>query len=401
MNTTYVEGKKSRGKLIGILLVCCIALTLVIGIQLGRSLSHDDDAPNYTITLSYGDDAPNSTIQSGSMVSQASYTIFKVGVTYFARNGTTGATQFSSANASWLVNTVITSLGAQGGLLQFTKGNYYFTNSIVIKQSNIAIEGEGAQNTQLILNTYSDCSLITISATTTSINFIYIRNLELRGNKAYQNRVSEGINMTAYLGDTYIQDVFIDNFLNSSIYVVPVTSHLWNLWIQNCELEGCGQNGIFLNTGNYGIHHVHITDDYIYGNGANGVEILNDHGRDIDIRGCTIWGNCGHGILLYGAEYANIVGNQIFDNSYGSKSTHDGIYIGEYSGQNSRFITIVGNTINNEGFIQTQRYGINIENSTDSLTIVGNDLKGNNVAGMYISAGAAKNSIMASNLGHP
>jgi parallel beta-helix repeat protein len=375
-----------------------MVLTLLTGIQLGRSLSHDD-APNYTIALSYGGGAPNSTIQSGSTASQASYTIFRDGVTYFARNGTTGTIDYQSANASWVVNAAIASFPIQGGSLYFTTGTYYFSNSIVIRKPDITIEGTNDQTTIFWLNAYANCSLILISSTTL-INFIYIENLELWGNRGSEGgKQSCGINITAYAGDIFIQNVFIDDFLNSSIFVSPVTSHIWNLWIQDCHLEGNGQHGIMLNANSNGIHYVYIADNCIFANSGNGIEILNDNGRDIDIEGCTIWGNYGHGILLYGAEYTNIVGNQIFDNSYGSKSTHDGICIGEYSGKNSKFITIVGNTINDEGFTNTQRYGINIENSTSSLTIVGNDLKGNNVAGMHISSGAAKNSCIASNLG--
>jgi parallel beta-helix repeat protein len=174
---------------------------------------------------------------------------------------------------------------------------------------------------------------------------------------------------------------------------------VWNVWIQNCEFEAC-RDGLLINA-TTGVHFVHVIDNYIFGDNGNGIEIRYSSVKAVNIEDNVIWGNRGQGILLYGAEYINIVGNQIFDNSYGSTSTHDGIYIGEYSGQNSCFITIVGNTINNEAFTRTQRYGINIENSTENLTIVGNDLKGNNAGGMYISAWAAKNSVIANNLGYP
>ena len=395
MNTAYVESKKSHRKLIGILLICVIALTLVLGIQLGRTLIQDDDQ-DYNITLSYGGNSQNPTNQSVSLVSQPSYTIFADGGTYFARNGTSGAVTQSS-NASWLVNTLIDSLPSYGGMLQFCSGIFEFSNSIVIKRSDVTIQGEGSINTRFCLEGGVNSSLISIVPSNWT-NFIHIRDCCLWGNKLHESGLSNGIYINGYAGDIFISNVLIDDFFDSAISILPV-GRVWNVWIQDCEFEAC-QDGLLINA-TTGVQFIHVIDNYIFGNHGNGIEIRYPSVKAVNIEDDVIWGNCGHGVLLLGAQYVNIVGNQIFDNSYGSVSTHDGIYIGECSGQNSCFITIVGNTINNENFTRTQRYGINIENSTDNLTIVGNDLKGNNAGGVYISAGAAKNSVIASNLGYP
>jgi len=74
------------------------------------------------------------TIEGGSLVESASYVVFKDGSTYFAKNGTTGAIDYSGTNASEIINNVITVLygTTSGGSILLKAGRYVIDSEIQI-----------------------------------------------------------------------------------------------------------------------------------------------------------------------------------------------------------------------------------------------------------------------------
>jgi len=376
-----------RTRVVSILLVCCLCLAGAWFVQASSS----------------GGDIGTETLSYEPFQGAPSYTILANGTSYFAKDAH-GVTDYQGTNVSCIVNTVINALPSNlGGSIYFASGDYYFSNSIIIDRSNVTLEGEGAGNTQFFLNAGANCHLIAISnKTINSVNFIYVENLELWGDKQAEGPAdscqSDGIYIHAYAGDMFFTNVFIDDFQSSGILACP-TSRIWNVWIQNCEIEGCNNEGIYLMSST-GLDYVHITDNYLFRNN-NGIRMDGIHDRSVDIEDNVIYGNLQRGMLLEGAQYVNIVGNQIFDNSVSTRNTYDGIYIGQYLGQNSYYITINGNTITNEGFYNTQRDGVFIGDLSDRLTIMGNTLYGNSNSSIHIAHGAAKYSTIANNTGYP
>jgi parallel beta-helix repeat protein len=85
---------------------------------------------------------PTAVIEQGSGVEPASYIIFKddEGIVY-AKNGSTGAIDFKSTNASYVIQSAIDAL-TNGGKI-FIKAGTYTLNSQITVNANIAIIGEG------------------------------------------------------------------------------------------------------------------------------------------------------------------------------------------------------------------------------------------------------------------
>lgn len=335
------------------------------------------------------------TISQGVYPGAPSYTIWKEDSTYYAKNSF-GVLTYYGTNASNVVNNAIDALpSTEGGLLHFTSQIFYFTHSIVIERTNVHLEGEGSDNTKLYLNDNSNCHLISITPSTLK-NFISIRHMTLWGNKDSQSGQSHGIYIYGYTGDIFLTDLYIDDFLNKGIYVLPIT-RVHNLWIQRNLIEGCNEAGISLNN-TVGIHFAHIKDNYIYNNQV-GIRVYQKNGRGLEIEGNIIYENGQHGVLFEGVRYATLNDNQIFDNSKDSAYTYDGVYLGKTGSDQTYYITINDNFITNQGFTNYQRYGINIADLSDNLEIQDNYLSGNSNGSINIASGAATSSEIHGNLG--
>jgi len=88
------------------------------------------------------------TIENGSMVSTASYIVFREGSTYYARDGLTGAIDYSSSNASYIFLTLIHLMGTIGGTIAVKPEHYIFTSQLYIdvNYKNWKIVGEGVSD---------------------------------------------------------------------------------------------------------------------------------------------------------------------------------------------------------------------------------------------------------------
>jgi len=83
------------------------------------------------------------TIEPNSFQTEASYVIFKDGTTIKARNGTTGAIDYSGTDASTVIQSAINALGTSGGKI-FIKAATYSLTSDLSPVSSLVIEGEGS-----------------------------------------------------------------------------------------------------------------------------------------------------------------------------------------------------------------------------------------------------------------
>jgi len=81
------------------------------------------------------------TISSGIYPGAPSYTFFKEGSTYYAKD-VYGEIRFSGTNASYVFNTALDSL-PNGGSFYVSPGDYTLTHSIVIKYHHVTIYGAG------------------------------------------------------------------------------------------------------------------------------------------------------------------------------------------------------------------------------------------------------------------
>jgi hypothetical protein len=78
-------------------------------------------------------------IENGSMVETASYVVFEDGSTYYAKNGTTGAIDYSGTNALTVAQNALNDM-IYGGTLFFKQGTYTFSSYLLIPANNIKIK---------------------------------------------------------------------------------------------------------------------------------------------------------------------------------------------------------------------------------------------------------------------
>jgi len=95
-------------------------------------------------------------IEPGSMVEWYSYLIFVSGGTYYVRNGTTGAIDYSGTNASEVINYGIANAPSYGGSILIKSGYYHTLAPIIIQRSHLTIQGEiaGDPNSALLGGTH-------------------------------------------------------------------------------------------------------------------------------------------------------------------------------------------------------------------------------------------------------
>ena len=97
------------------------------------------------------------TITPQTFVTESSYIISKQGTTYYARNGLTGAIDYSGTDVSAVAYQAEHNLPSQKGKITFLSGVYDFSSSLVIDNSNVTICGEGAST---VFRAVADINLI-------------------------------------------------------------------------------------------------------------------------------------------------------------------------------------------------------------------------------------------------
>jgi len=266
------------------------------------------------------------TIESGSMVETASYVVFRDGSTYFAKNGTTGAIDYSGTNASLLIQQTIDALSY--GRIFFEPATYVM-NSYITLTSNIEFCGVFGK-TILEGDTINDISMVRIVDGT-------------------ENVTVKGITINSA------------SYFYNGLVVFNETS---NILITECAfLNGYDRNLWIWNASN-----IIVTDSFIYKRepvaGRPSID-LNDPSLDISrsehviIENCILEGdlNTPAGaeyplVLLWSSDLTNTdvtITNSHFKN-------HEFDFLRIVGTENSK---VIGNTFNNASWhaITTQDYG--------------------------------------------
>jgi len=266
------------------------------------------------------------TITPQSYTETASYVIFKVGSTYYAKNGSTGEIEFSGTNASYIVNQAL-SLGKH---ILIKSGQYNIAPPIQYISSassheSIVIEGEGF-NTELGWSGgASTDSLISVNGTWVHL---IIKNIRIYGG---DDACDYGI--TAEVRSVYLQNVMVSAFkvwaiLLQDTYDVHI-EHCYGinsgggLYLKHCNhvvIEGGGYGSNHLDTGEkigikigesggyicsaVLIQGVDTTANDVYG-------IYVNYGRYVTIKACYFENNGQH-IALGSGQYSVKAENNYF-----------------------------------------------------------------------------------------
>ncbi len=322
----------------------------------------------------------DATFEAGTQVATASYVLWREGVTYYAKNGSTGVIDYTSSNASEILSNVVASntrLYLRAGIYQAAQYN------LIENVANLTIEGElGAIIRMADSLTYAHGFRIINSAHVT------IRNLAIDGNKAGGSTYGYGID---YLNSTYgrFEDLHLYDMIDAAFQIEGSN----NTVIQHCLIENIGSavghdtairfagygagshnntaaNNVIRNCGEHGIKSYNLsTNNTITGNTIYNVS---REGIQVSYR-CIVTANRitktgWNGLLLTGSD--NIVTDNIIDNA-----GTNGIIIYATAGN-----IVSGNTIRNSG-----AHGLYIYQAYNN-TIVGNQINANGDNGIYFGS---------------
>lgn len=336
-------------------------------------------------------------------VQSASYVVFKVGSTYYRRNGSTGQVDDSDSDAVSVIQAAINAC-TSGGLVFIKAGTYPIFSPIVIGDY-ITLAGEGPYATTLTLADSVDDNIIESSGGE-ALNYAVIRDLYLYGNKA-NNAAGKGIDLFGAQRCS-ILNCRIESTDNNGIeFTGDVTYPSGVSYVAGNFIYDCGLDGIFLGGFTSDIHLVWndvgdsdvsnivlssadsntVKQNIIWGaQGGMGIDLYN-------VVGCGVVGNrvdenLQYGIRSTGSNNIVIVGNNVYNNGRSGSGTFSGIVIdGTNTGQANPG---TGHVVTGNRCYAFQDYGIEEINGADYNTIKANDCRGNVTAG-YAVIGANNN----------
>jgi len=172
----------------------------------------------------------------------ASYIIWRDGSTYYAKNGTTGAIDYSGADAATVIQAALNALHpTYGGTVYIAPGIYLIYQPLVMPICPFILRGgsigatAGVEGTCLKLADGAECEIIQLSVWS---SFSLITDLYLDGNR--DNQVGDHYVIHAVdagARDTWLQRLFIRFGSNTVVYVESPLAAIWNMWIDNVMVE--------------------------------------------------------------------------------------------------------------------------------------------------------------------
>jgi|GEM_PF-3571698 len=284
-----------------------------------------------------------------------SYTIFKKGNKYYAKNGETKEVEYKGSDAGEVIQLCIDALGEMGGSIFIKSGIYDLYSPLTINDKYVWICGEGRgvqyHDVGTVLKKHFDGDLISISYSDLNRSGFIIEKLKIEGNRT--EHTGGGISISKARG-WLLRDVIIRNCGGSALHVENCGWH--NL--VNVFFGACDDHIIYYKaTGDWMWVHVTactvMTDDKdaVYLHGSSGQIVCShfesgkEHGRHgIYALWCTsvIVGNfigfCGyHGIYLDRSPRSVVIGNRFVDVNCRDLSE------GSYISIESKYCVVIGN----------------------------------------------------------
>ena len=158
-----------------------LIIAFFVGLVLGGAIAYSQSSNE------------NITIDSGSFTETASYVIFKVGDTYYVKNGTTGEIEFSGTNAATVINYAINHVPVKCSVIYIKSGVYVLNSPVEITSYREDLRIVGGRDTWFNI-TNNDCGILIGAGSKISIEGLNLRGIE--GYNAYGIRVIEGTSLT-------------------------------------------------------------------------------------------------------------------------------------------------------------------------------------------------------------
>ncbi len=350
-----------------ICVIACIALTIVVMIPTLISVEGSAATPNLssqeTIMRALDFDGTTFVVQTDGLGG------------YQAINKTDNTKIFSSANASYTINSLINN----DSHIVLGEGIFALTNTITKQANNVFIEGQGT-NTVLLISS-SAISAFTVSG----VNGWSIRNLQI--NDALGNRTS-GIYVTKS------QNILIENCEISNTYYNGIaTLYSSNITIDNNSISAARYGfGIAVwNTTKSSITNNKVDLTYWSGITVSDESNYNMIGNNFVSRSGQM-GTLGDGIEIGATlQSGGTFGNFVFNNTC-HDNVVDGISVAQSNGT-----VVYGNFVFNNGAA-----GIGVESNSAETQIIGNSVFNNSAifregAGIAVMGPLTRGTVISSN----
>jgi hypothetical protein len=304
-------------KILAILVVCLlIALSYFAG---------------YSIGSSNGNGA--FTISGGIYPSGVSYTIYKEGSTYYAKNAY-GAIDYSGASASTVIQNCINAL-TNGGLIFITKGQYLISSQISVSRSNVFLCGESKNSTILQSSGLGNNDMIKVQ----NANNFAISHMGLIGdNTAVGAAVLSIQNVNNFL----VEDIEVQKAPDCGIWIMGskngiirgVISHHNGNPTQTSGYDNAGLEIDAWASGTVRNENIVIQNCIFYENYGPGIAIVNRNANNQANKGILIENVVSYNNKNYGSVTDNGVGLSVYhaedlfvNNYYTYGNQYAGFYI--------------------------------------------------------------------------
>jgi hypothetical protein len=348
------------------------------------------------------------TIEPNTFQTEASYVIFTDGTTIYARNGTTGAIDYSGTDASTVIQAAINAL-ASGGKIFIKAATYNVDSDIIIAYNKTVIEGEGIYAT-LFNCTGSAHDVFSIDGK----SFCRIAHLGINGNReiiSYPDPPTippRAISITTGAEHNVIEDVYVyghadgfgidygnDNeiincksYNNKFVGVAIGSNTVGKLSERNMVIGGeyWGQTsgieifGLGVGTNSYANSTI-LLGMKIHDNTGSGITVATE-ANDLLVSSCIIKNNGGSGIQIYTNVALTISKINIHDIS--SYNNTDGfVTLSAQTNASARIEFVVVGSCNSENDKYFSLMYVANNANIDNINFVGNQWKGVTTGGIY------------------
>lgn len=253
----------------------------------------------------------DTTIQPGSMVSTSTYIVFTDGTNYFARNGKTGAIQYSGLNDSAVIQSTITATQAAGvgGSIEFAPGNYPLASGLSVTMPIVLRSAWSA---------------------TTNLSFFGVRFYATTpGITMIRMSVASGYTGPGEAGGG-IEGIFLDCNYKASVGLNITGVNTMKMTFQRLTVQFCTHLGIYVGQN----HSFYFYSTLLAFNGANhsydaGVQVA---ANDVNFYGLNLERNYGTGMIIGAGAAMGIYGGAIESNAFYGVNAGSSSWLGSIQG---------------------------------------------------------------------
>lgn len=276
------------------------------------------------------------------------------------------------------IQEAVDSLPADGGTVYLPRDELFIADAVVVdkpvyfKGAGMTWQGDEGGTSIVSTGALAGENMFEFFNAGALFNFAGMSDLNLLNYDGQNSILIRG------LADAQFRRVYFNQGILNSIYILGDIYDMWNIWIRDCLFENMSGAGVRVDSADHDIIKCHILDNYFY---ACDIGVVLQEDADFggymswfNIRGNQIFDILKTGIQLWKeCDHISIVDNLLSNIGTESANTYNGIRVGDGGDAASKceWISIIGNIIDGG---TNAKWGIALEDSTDYVTVVGNQV---------------------------